>query len=308
MKKIFLIGCLGILGFSSCDKVENPFPEVIATELDYSLYPGGDSTAYAATEWPTFTANTNTQRNLLIEDFTGHKCVYCAPAADTAHLLHEENPTRVYATAVHAGPSGLGSFQNTDATFTTDFTNTDGLDIGIHFGSMAGTVFTSNPKGNVSRILTGGQHFSSPSEWRSLTNSNLSTALKVNVQSHANFYPSTSGLFLHTEVEILDAGLTVDDLYLVVYLVEDSIVAPQKMPPPTPTNYDYVHRDVMRGCISSNWRGRQLEADDLLNGKYYLDYSYQLPAQYDADNMHLLIYVRDNVTEEVYHVIKQNLQ
>ena len=61
MKKIFLIGCLGILGFSSCDKVENPFPEVIATELDYSLYPGGDSTAYAATEWPTFTANTNTQ-------------------------------------------------------------------------------------------------------------------------------------------------------------------------------------------------------------------------------------------------------
>lgn len=313
MKKILLLTFLGSVVLASCDKVDNPYPEQIATELDYSLYPGGDSLSYAATEWPTFTQNTNTLRNMLIEDFTGHKCVYCAPAGDTAHTLHLLNPGRVFSTSIHAGPGDgsspamPGSFQSTDANFTLVLYCQEGLDIGSHFGSMPGTAFIANPSGNVSRITNGGQVFSDPDGWRPIVNSGLSSSLKVNLQSHANYYPSTRGLFLHTEIELLDAGLVPDDLYAVVYLIEDSLVGKQKMPPPTPTNDNYVHRDILRGCIGSDWRGRKLTTASITSDKYYFNYSYPLPAEYDAGNVHLLIYIRDAVTEEIYQVIEQEL-
>jgi hypothetical protein len=52
----------------------------------------------------------------------------------------------------------------------------------------------------------------------------------------------------------------------------------------------------------------------MTNDKYYLDYSYILPKQlgpggettiHNAENMHLLIYVYDTATLEIYQVIKK---
>lgn len=315
MKKTLYILIGGLIGLTSCDHVDNPFPEqTYTTVLDYSLYPGGDSISYATNEWPTFTQNTNTLRNLLIEDFTGHKCVYCAPAADTSHVLIEENPNRVLGVAIHAGPGDgsspaqPGSFQSTDNSFTLVLYNQEGLEIGSYFGSMPGTMFNANPSGNVSRITESGSIFSQPVGWRSVVNNHLSDPLRVNLQAHVNYFPSKRGLFLHTEIDVIDNGLTIDDLYTVVYLVEDSIVGKQKMPPPAQTDTAYVHRDVMRGTIGSSWKGRQLTSGQLQNGKYYFNYSYPLPIEYNPANVHLVIYVRDNQTEEIYQVIKAKLE
>ena len=318
MRKVLLIALSGWM-LASCDKVENPYPE--QEVIGWSLYPYGDSAHYAANYWPTFTANTNTDRNLLVEDYTGHKCVYCAPAADTAHLLHEENPSRVYATAIHAGPGDgsspaqPGSFQSTDASFTLVLYNQEGLEIGSHFGQMAGTAFVANPSGNVSRIKSGGQIFSSPSEWRSRVNGAINSSLEVNIQSAANYFSETNGVFLHTEVEVLEPTLNIDSLYTVVYIVQDSIVGKQKMPPPQPTEEFYVHRDVMRGTVGSSWKGIKISDGTPENGKYYFFYSYDLDdlttlygLNADPSNFHFLIYVRDAETEEIYHVIKQNIQ
>lgn len=217
---------IAAIGFSSCDKIDNPYPVGNVTELDTTLYPGVWSD-YQANEWPVFTPNGNAQRNILIEDFTGHKCIYCPPAADTADLLHDDYPGRVYVAAIHSGPDGIGSFQSTSAEWPIDWTNPDGLAIGTHFGTMPGSAFIGNPRGSVSRIETGSQHTLSPTNWRSAVVSALPQPLKVNIQSSANYYPSTRGLFLHTEIDVLDAGIT-NDLYTVVYLIEDSLVAKQK--------------------------------------------------------------------------------
>lgn len=308
MKKFLVLSVLASTALMSCDHVDNPIPESEVVG-DWSLYPLGDSAHYAQNAWPSFGTNSNTLRNLVIEDYTGHRCVYCPPAADTAHTLHGLYSDRVFVATIHAGPTGAGSFQQPlPPDYPIDWTNPDGLDIGIHFGSMAGTAFQANPAGNVSRITTSGQIFASTNEWRPRTLSALSSSLKVNLQSDVNYYPTTRGAILHTEIDVTDPGLNVDDLYTVVYLVEDSIVGPQKMPPPLPTDYDYVHRDVMRDCIQTGWRGKKITEGTLENGKYYFYYLYELPVQYDATNVHFLIYVRDNVTEEIYQVIKQDIQ
>ncbi|MDX2359314.1 MAG: Omp28-related outer membrane protein [Crocinitomicaceae bacterium] len=308
MRKIYLLVFLGAaLGFASCDHVEFPYPETIAT-LGWEGYPDGDSAHYVANAWPVFSANPNTQRNILIEDFTGHLCSWCPPAADTAHSLHGDFPSRIYIATIHAGPNGLDVFQSTNPNFPIDWTNPEGLAIGKHFGDLPGSGFIGNPRGSVSRIEVGGQHTLDQDTWRGTAVTGMAVPLKVNIQSATNYYPSTRGLFLHTQLEVMDGGLNLDDLYTVAYLIEDSLVAKQKMPDNT-TNETYVHRDIMRGCINTTWEGMKITDAYLIDGDTYdFFYRYELPAEYNAEDVHLLIYVRNKTTEEIYHVVKQDLQ
>jgi len=52
--------------------------------------------------------------------------------------------------------------------------------------------------------------------------------------------------------------------------------------------------------------GKKIDNEYLnTNGKYYYDYSLKIPADYTAENSHLLIYVFDKVTNEIYQVIKK---
>ncbi|HBW85821.1 MAG TPA: hypothetical protein DEF82_03495 [Crocinitomicaceae bacterium] len=308
--KYFLVLFLGgiLLLSTSCDRVENPYPLTVQTDLDTTLYPGnwGD---YVANEWPVFTPNTNLFRNVLIEDFTGHQCVFCPAAADLAHALHESNPSRVFTASIHSGPTGMGDFQVVSLpNYPTDFTNAQGLEIGTYFGTNDGG-FIGNPRGTVNRF-NNGYIFQSPAQWSSMMNDQLTqNSLKVNIQSALNYYPSTKGAFLHVEIEKLDQNLT-NELGVVVYLLEDSLVGDQKMSDNS-HNSSYVHRDIHRGNIDGQTFGKVLGPDALIGNKYYVNYSFLVPNQLDgnfnAENMHLLIYVYDRTTWEIYQVIKQDI-
>jgi hypothetical protein len=251
-------------------------------------------------------------RNVLLEDFTGHKCIYCPAAADLAHALYEANPGRVYPLSLHAGPTGIGDFQVVDVAggYPTDFTNSDGIAIAQYFGANDGG-FIGNPRGTVSRINNGGVIFQSPGAWTGMVaNALAQNVLKVNIQSALNYYPSTKGAFLHVEIEKLDPNLT-NDLGIVACIVEDSLVGDQKMGDNS-HNTSYVHRDIHRGNLNNTPFGRTLTASDLTNGKYYVNYSFVVPNQLDgahnASNMHVLVYVYDKVTWEIYQVIKQVIE
>lgn len=315
MKKTILLGVIGLAFLQSCDKVDNAYdPYIPSTDLDYSLYPGGGEQDYLDNEWPTFSANTNTDRNILVEDYTGHQCVNCPEAAVIAEDIKDANPGRAFIASIHASPEGAGAFQAVDATFTEDFTCQEGLDICYEFGYVGtpGSPFVGNPGGTISRDDTETGYPVQPRNTWANTAANLLAAndLKVNIQAVTNYFPSTRGIFLHTETEILDAALT-NELKIVVQLIEDTLVGPQKVPssdPNYPIDYNYVHHDIMRGCIDGRAFGQVLdEAHMDANGKYYFNYSYELPAQYDDQNVHLIVYIRDAVTEEIYQVIEQHL-
>lgn len=324
MKKILFISILAISTLISCDKVENAYPEnAVTSTLDWSLYPDGDSAHYYnAGLWPTFTANSNTLRNVLIEDFTGHQCVNCPYSTANMEQLIATNPTRIFGVAIHAGASGLSGFQYVNSELPEVLYCTEGLEIGKYFGNdMPGSDFDGNPAFNVNRIKANNQFTSGAgSAIANKTNTCLAAPLKVNIQAVTNYFPSTRGLFLHTEVDKIDAGLT-SDLAVVVYVIEDSLVAKQLITPtldpdgspgdpdtPDGVVEEYVHRDIMRGTIDGRTFGKTLTAADLgSNGKYFLSYSYKLPSQYEAENMKLYIYVYDKTTLEIYQVIEKHL-
>ncbi len=293
------------IGLSGCDKVKNAYPAGIATELDPTIYPG-DFSEYV---YPTFIANTNTNRNVLIEDFTGHKCIFCAPAADIAHSIEQANPDRVYVSSVHSDPTGVvtsGSFQSTSSPYYTyDFTNPVSLQIGGHFGSIPGSGFFGNPSGNISRVPNGSGSISfGAGGWTNATNSLISANdLKVNIQSVLNYFPTTNGAYIHIEVDPL-VPLT-NELRLVVAFYEDSIVKPQKDNTQGDI-LDYIHRDLLKLHINGDMFGQKIDdAHKDANGKYYYNYSFKIPTVNTAENSHILIYVFDKVTHEVYQVIKK---
>lgn len=310
MKKFIVLTAVLATVIASCDKVKNAYPAKASgnSTLDWSLYPDGDSAYYVSQGlWPTFPANTNTFTNVLIEDFTGHRCFNCPNAAAILHNLEDANPGRVFGASIHTSPVGMSNFQEEELPdYPAILYNDLAFEIGIHFGSKPGTGFIGNPNGAVNRQLNGTDNTSSPGTWSSKTTVELNKPLRVNIQSHANYFASTRGSFLHVEVDKVDNNLT-NPLAVVVYVCEDSLVAPQLMPDLT-RNANYIHRDIMRDCIDGNAFGRVLTASDLgSNGKYYVNYTYQLPSQYNVDNMHYLIYVYDKTTEEIYQVIEQHL-
>ena len=299
MKKYSLILILAAVTLFSCDKVDKPFMPGVSTDLNTSLFPG-DWNTYP---WPTFGPNTNTNRNVLIEDFTGHKCVYCPGAAIVAKDIEDLNPSCVFVASVHASPGGIGPFQSTDAQYPVDLTNPMVIKYGETFQS--GFNFTGNPQGTISRKEFGGVMFQAPGNWSNSTTQLMTeNELKTNLQAKLNYYPATRGVFLHTEIDTMNMASS--DIAVVVYLIENTFVSKQKFPAGV-VDDQYIHHNLHRANIDNRAFGRDLKATNLTNGKYYLDYSYELPAAYDPANCHLLVYTMNKATYEIYQVIKVDI-
>jgi len=306
MKNLFLpfLIVLILAGISSCDKIEDPIKPAIL--LDTTLFPGN----WEDYPEPVFIANTNTDRNVMIEDFTGHRCPNCPAAATEARTIEEANPGRVFVASVHAGPTGLGNFQNLASDcgtisnpnneFCSVFYCDEGIAYGLAFGSGFG--FIGNPQGTISRIsFAGSTMFQYKNDWAARVDEVLTANdLKINVQAQSNYYAETNGLYLHTETEFLE-DLT-GDYSLVVYLLENKVVDFQDSMSVVLDNYE--HHSVFRGCLDGLTWGQTVGGTHTTGEKSYFDYSYKLPVGKLNTDYHLLIYVYDVSTYEVLQVIK----
>jgi hypothetical protein len=156
----FVVG-LFVLTLMSCDKVDNPYENQVTIDIDTTLFPGVWAD-YTNNEYPTFPDNTNTDINVLIEDYTGHKCNNCPDAAEIAHTIHENNPNRIFVASIHVDPGAQLSFQETESSgsYTTDHTNPDAVDYGETFQN--GFNFIGNPQGTVNRKTVDGKMLSIP--------------------------------------------------------------------------------------------------------------------------------------------------
>lgn len=311
MKYIGIFAIISVLASltlttSSCDKVDHPYPPDLS--IDTTLIEGTWQN-YLDNYWPDFnTITASPNRNVLIEDFTGHRCPNCPTAATLAHDLHHADPERVFIASIHSSPVGMSTFQkeDVDAGYPTVLYNNPALEIGTFFGNYADAGFFANPQGTVNRVKENGTIFSQYTEWSTRSSNVLNSTLKVKLKSKLNYFESKRGVYLHTEIENVGNAIT-NELGIVVALIEDSLVAPQTMPDNT-KNATYIHRDIFRGCIDNLAFGQTLTAAFLKDGKYYVNYSYKLPDVYTPENMHLLIYVFDKSTYEIYQVVEEKLK
>jgi len=270
--------------------------------IDWSLYPD-DSNNYLTlydfinleTNW---NLNLNTKRNILLENYAGHRCVNCPDASIIAEDLENDSSLGVVVVSIQASPDGY--FQSTDGTYQTDFTTEAG---DIYVVDMPGMF--ANPLGTINRKSNGlsGSVWQLSNSWETAVNQETYQPLLANIQVKTNYFPSTNGLFIHTETEF-NSDL-VGNYHLIIYLLRNSIISPQSMSNGS-TNYNYNHHHVLSKNINGTWGTSIASGSINENSKFYNDFSFELPTDttYNIDNLSLITYLCERNTFEIIQVTK----
>jgi hypothetical protein len=268
-------GFAALVWMSSCDKLDAPYA-VIKT--------GGDTTAGMV-------------RKVLLEDYTGHKCVNCPEAALAARALEESMHGQLIVMAVHAGffaePSATGDF-------TADYTSLTGNEWNTYFN------ITANPNGMVNRTPAGSAVLG-PDLWANAVNEQISLPQEANIVISTDYDPSSRLLEVTLDTKFL--ALLQGTYDLTVCITEDSLISPQKnnnpnIGYPTPIIYDWVFMDVLRGSINGTW-GEQLTSAVDTALTYRKAYTFALDPDWTANNCHIVAFVANAETKVIIQAEKK---
>jgi len=174
---------------------------------------------------------TSTLRNVLLEDFTGQMCVNCPKGTDVIEQLHEVYGDRLIAVGIHGGPLGFKG-------------NAKMMGLATQLGDTYYNYWKLEyqPVGLVNR--GGAVNYT---DWTNAVMQALATDSGTKMELTATLDGS--------EISIGVSATRLQGDYtgkLQVWVLEDSIVATQKMPDGS-TNRDYVHNHVLRTAVNGDW-------------------------------------------------------
>ena len=201
--------------------------------LTYSCSQISESERFIAVEPATV------KRAVLIEEFTGQRCVNCPNAATEIARIQQSYGENVIAVAIHSGP--LAIFSRDQVTgLRTELGDTYYNYWGVEEEPSA----LINRKGGVVRL----------NQWQAMIHDQLQLqtplSLKVVCQNR-----TTDGIGI--QVSVHSSAPYRGKLQL--WLTEDQVVAPQLMPDGT-MNAEYVHQHVLRSSINGAW-GEEVELE-----------------------------------------------
>ena len=232
--KILLFFALIIVLLQACDKIEEPY--------EREINGGGGN------------------RKVLLEDYTGHTCVNCPGAAGTAHELKDEYKDQLVIIAVHAGYFA----QPTNEPYTADFRTEVGEELNNFFGIV------SNPAGMVNRIGEGQERILVETEWQSAVGQEVARPADAGITISNTYNEQTR--VLNTSLDIKFINALPGTYRTCAYIIEDSIVAPQKNNDPalgpSPDWLDFVHDNMLRGSLNDTW-GDLVTDEDITAGSVY---------------------------------------
>ena len=171
-------------------------------------------------------------RAVLIEDFTGQRCVNCPNAvAEIERLQEAYGEENVIAVGIHSGPLSIFS------TAKVKGLRTELGDTYYDYWNVE-----AEPSGLVDR--RGGVMMLN--QWASLVHSELQQSASVQLTLQCQQQSGSFTIRVTAEVFSDFKGK------LQLWLTEDGVVAPQMMPDGT-VNADYVHNHVFRSAVNGTW-------------------------------------------------------
>ena len=222
-------------------------------------------------------------RCVLLEDFTGQRCVNCPTAAEEIEKLIEQyGEDTIIAVSIHSGPLGL----RPPAGLMTD--------VGNEYYNHWNLEY--QPVGLIDR--------GAPAEytsWGTLIREELQKTAPVEIELDASVNDNLQ-LSIHTSVKGVDGNIQGK---LQLWIVEDSITAAQRMPDGT-TNKNYIHRHVFRAAVNGEW------GEDITVNEGYTeerDHSFPIDNGWIPDNLAVIAFVYNgNGVLQVTRVKLQRLQ
>lgn len=222
-------------------------------------------------------------RAILIEDFTGQRCVNCPTGTEIINgIVDTYGEDNVIAVGVHSGPLGFAGNSKTVGLMT---------DTGNKY-------YTRWDKENkmgqpwviFNRKTSPDSHYNN---WAAMVGTIISEKANLSVKI-ANAYDAATRT-LTTTVGADGVNGTVNGK-LQVWIVEDGVKALQMMPDGS-ANKEYVHNHVFRAAVNGTWGEDVTVKEDETTTKQY---SYKLPEAWNADNIAVVAFVyNDNGVENV---------
>jgi len=270
MKKVLSIVIVMVLGIAlipACDIVEEPY----LVPVDGGSGPGPDEKV----------------RKVLLEDYTGQKCPNCPEAAEIAHTLKTIYGEQLILLTVHAG---FYSTPDPSGDFTADFRTQEGTELNSFFG------FPGYPMGMVNRAGYGGSTILLKDSWEAAAAVQVDLEAQAEITITNTYNTGTRKLDCLLETEFLE---DMDGTYNVcVFIAESGIISPQETE--QGVNLAYEHNHVLRGSMNATWGdvvgtdGQAVAGATLTN-----NYSYTLPAEWDAGNCAVVAFIYNTTTTEV---------
>lgn len=224
------------------------------------------------------------KRRVLLEDFTGQRCVNCPKASDEIKALQEQyGEDHVIAVGIHSGPLGF-------------YTKGDYLGLSTEVGDeyYDHWALEYQPVGLIDR--------GAPLEytaWNARIREELekTAPVEIDIELHQN----DNQLTVRAEVMGID-GTTSGKLQL--WLTEDGITTFQMMPDGT-RNMEYIHRHVFRAAINGTWG----ESVSVAEGETFTtkDYLFAIPEGWNADRLSVVAFVYNDqgvLQAKILHNIK----
>lgn len=267
-----------ILGLSGCTEI----PPVVNPIMEQG-------------ECPTAAASTvaSQQRNVLIEEFTGVRCVNCPAGAQAIEALIAQHGSRLVAISLHAG-----FFSPPYPESQYDFRTPAGTQIlsllGEPFGYPTAVVNRRKFPGEFDLQL--GQ-----SQWPGFVAQELNEPPKVKLAVNSNFNSVTREVTADITV-FVEQTLTDPDVRINVAVVEDNVTDYQLTP--AGKQSDYVHKHILRGMLT-NADGNLLQEELTAGSRFCKRYVGAIPNEWKAGDCKLVAFVSlGGASKDVLQVVQ----
>ena len=213
-------------------------------------------------------------RAILIEDFTGQRCINCPTGTEIINSIVETyGEDNVIAVGIHSGPLGFAGNSKTVGLMT---------DTGNEY-------YTRWDKENkmgqpwviFNRKTSPDSHYNN---WAAMVGTIISEKANLSVKI-ANAYDAATRT-LTTTVGADGVNGTVNGK-LQVWIVEDGVPALQMMPDGS-ANKEYIHNHVFRAAVNGTWGEDVTVKEGETTTKQY---QYVLPEAWNADNIAVVAFV-----------------
>lgn len=213
-------------------------------------------------------------RAILIEDFTGQKCINCPTGTEIINSIVETyGEDNVIAVGVHSGPLGFAGNSKTVGLMTDT-----GNEYYTHWDK-------ENKMGQpwviFNRKTSPDSHYNN---WAAMVGTIISEKANLSVKIDNAYDAATRTLT--TTVGADGVNGTVNGK-LQVWIVEDGVKALQMMPDGKP-NKEYMHNHVFRAAVNGTWGEDVTVKEGETTTKQY---SYVLPEAWNADNIAVVAFV-----------------
>jgi hypothetical protein len=273
-----------LMALISCDKVEKP--------VEYGSCPPNSGLPVESDP------NGISQKKVLLEDYTGHKCGNCPKALDTINSIVAAYGESVIPVSIHSGYYSTLSGPNYLYNWVVESPTKPGYNELDDFFQVSAN---GNPNGMINRKYyntSSFTHIMGIDVWKTEVNNALSSPLEATIKI-TNRYDTTSKQISSSITVRFLASLT-GKYRLATMLIEDSIVKPQKDYRFNPDDIlNYTHRHALRGYLYSAF-GEEISEDPFPNQKITKDYCISISGKsYDSRHCYVIAYVYNSATYEI---------